>query len=690
MNSRNILFSLVNLLVICTIQKVQGAPTFEPIRPPSYPIAVRNPYLSAWLPGNQTADLPSATPQFWAGQDLTWAVLARVDDVTYNLFGVPSAPSNTVSASLLDATYTATHTIFTLAAGDATFRLDFLSPVSPKDYVRQSLPFSYLTVFASSKQSSRIQIYSDVDETWTGQTGKTVAEATDAGSTTVFQLTVANAVVYSENWDQALWGQVVFASRRSSSSVLTARSGSATSVRGQFVSSGALSGASSSYAANDVVGLAHDLGSVSTEQSVTFAIGYTRDAEVNYRGTARTGYYRATYPDPVSAVGHFLDDYAGAAAESKSIDSTLNDRAVKAAGTKYSDILALSTRQAWGAIDVTIPNDTLDTNDILVFMKEISSDGNVNTIDVIYPAFPIFYVMNPDYIRLLLEPVLKYLDTGRWTQPYVIHDIGSLYPNATGHDDQKAEPQPVEETANLLILVYTYSLASGDTAWANQYRNLLQPYADYLVTNGLNMPSQLSTDDGAGPLANQTNLAIKAAVGLTAFGRMYSQSRYTDIGRQYSDALYAQGLGTDDGKTHFLLQYGRSDSYTTTFNLYPDTLLHLDTFPPAASAMQAAFYHTRRAEAGVPLDSRVPWGKTDWMLFAGASSPGKTRDLFINDVHAFISNGLNSVPFGDRYLVRDSQDGEAGQRIDFQARPVVGGHFAVLALEGSDILSESR
>lgn len=271
----------------------------------------------------------------------------------------------------------------------------------------------------------------------------------------------------------------------------------------------------------------------------------------------------------------------------------------------------------------------------------------------------------------------------------MIHDIGSSYPNATGHDDQRAEPQPVEETANLLILVYAYSLASGNTDWANQYRTLLQPYADYLVTNGLNMPSQLSTDDGAGPLANQTNLAIKAAVGLTAFGRMYSQPRYTEIGLQYSDALYAQGLATDAGKTHFLLQYGRSDTYTTAFNLFPDTLLKLGTFPPAAFAMQAAFYPTVRTEAGVPLDNRVPWGKTDWMLFAGASSPGPddaTRQLFINDIHAFIDNGLNSAPFSDRYTVTGTK---AGQFDSFRARPVIGGHFAVLALEGSRLFPPS-
>jgi hypothetical protein len=37
-------------------------------------------------------------------------------------------------------------------------------------------------------------------------------------------------------------------------------------------------------------------------------------------------------------------------------------------------------------------------------------------VDVIFPAFPIWYVMSPDYLRFLLEPVVQYLATGRWTK----------------------------------------------------------------------------------------------------------------------------------------------------------------------------------------------------------------------------------------------------------------------------------
>lgn len=59
-----------------------------------------------------------------------------------------------------------------------------------------------------------------------------------------------------------------------------------------------------------------------------------------------------------------------------------------------------------------------------VYLKEISSDGNVNTVDVIYQSWPIFVSLNPEYIRMMFQPFLSYLQAGRWPHPYVIHDMG--------------------------------------------------------------------------------------------------------------------------------------------------------------------------------------------------------------------------------------------------------------------------
>ncbi|KUJ14290.1 glutaminase [Mollisia scopiformis] len=682
-----------------------NAATYKPVLPPSYPLAVRNPYLSAWVPGNQVANLPTATPQFWAGQDLSWSVLTRIDGTTYKIFGAPAALTGSVDASLVSAEYTSSHSLFTLTAGPITVVLDFFSPVSPKNYLRQSLPFSYLTVSVSGTASHEIQVYSDIDESWTGQSGNTVGTFNSSfkDGLSIFELSVNEAYLYSENSEsQALWGENVFASKPTSSSNLSSEAGSATSVRERFATNGTLSGATT-FSDGYVVSLAHDLGSTSNS-SVTFVVGYVREAAINYLGSARTGYYRASYPDTGTAVSYFLDDYTSAYSESLASDATLEQKALAAAGSNYSDILLLTTRQAYGGADITIPNDTLNTTDIMIFLKEISSDGNVNTLDVIFPAFPIWYVMSPDYIRYQLEPVLQYLETGLWTQlsskSFCIHDIGTHYPNATGHNNQIEEDMPVEESGNVILLAYAYVQATGDLAWAEKYQNLFTKYANFLVTGGLDEPVQLATNDCCGPLANQTNLAIKAAIALNAYGKLFNASSYSDTGLSFANELYTKGLGLDSERTHFKLQYGTNvtfgndSDYAVVFNIYTDILFNFQTFPASTYTMLASYYPTIQGVAGVPLDSRVDWSSTFWTNWAGAASPGKdneTRDLFINDVWSYMTNGLNTPPFSDRWFAVPGSGGLVGGSGDliggydaWRNRPVVGGHFAVLALEGAD------
>ena len=115
------------------------------------------------MPGNGTESLPSSNPQFWFGNDLTWSVMARVDGKAYSLFGVAGPHDGAKSGTVTKAFYTSTHSTFTVTAGSREFTLDFFSPVSPKNYLRQSLPFSYLTVTLSAGDSSSVQIYSDIE-----------------------------------------------------------------------------------------------------------------------------------------------------------------------------------------------------------------------------------------------------------------------------------------------------------------------------------------------------------------------------------------------------------------------------------------------------------------------------------------------------------------------------------------------
>ena len=640
------------------------------------------------MPGKNASSLPTQLPTFWSGVPLIWGVMARVDGAAYSLMGIPATPEGVTPAQLVNAEYTATHTLFQLSAGDATITLDFFSPVTPNDLVRQSLPFSYLTISATG--SSNVQVYTDIDETWTGQSGATVSNFTTSSGLNLYQLSVATAQTYDVNGDQALWGTAILAAGSPDSSGVSAGNGETTIIREAFASNGTLPGGNNDYPEGTVVALAQN---ITSDSNATFVVGYVRDPAINFLGKPQSSYYTSTYTDTTSAVQAFIADYSNAVAGSQTLDKAIADAASSTAGSNYSDIVTLSVRQSYGAADVTIPQGSEATEDnALVFLKEISSDGDANTADVLFPTFPIWYVMSPKWIKYTFEPLLQYLESGEWTLSYFIHDLG-VYPNAIGYaNNSAAEPQPVEECGNALLLAYAYVAATGDTAWGTANTPTLQKFAaDYLITNALNQEAQLSSDDGAGPAANQTNLAIKSAVGLNAFGKMTGMTNYSDAGLNISSIIYDGGLATDAAKTHFQFQYGTPENtsaynatWITTYNLYPDTLFDLATFPQGAFDMQSSFYPTLFANAsntnGIPLYSDLDWAKTDWALFAGAVASDDTRKLFVDEIWAFISQNstLNQVPFSDRFNV--SGEGAVGY-YGFEARPVVGGHFAPLALK---------
>ena len=76
------------------------------------------------------------------------------------------------------------------------------------------------------------------------------------------------------------------------------------------------------------------------------------------------------------------------------------------------------------------------------------------------------------------------------------------------------------------------------------------------------------------------------------------------------------------------------------------------------------------------------------MHFAAATAmaPGieneEARDMFIDDVHAFLTNGGSYVPFSDNFFVETKGSDIAGTFNVYRARPVGGGHFALMALNG--------
>jgi hypothetical protein len=76
-----------------------------------------------------------------------------------------------------------------------------------------------------------------------------------------------------------------------------------------------------------------------------------------------------------------------------------------AGGDKYALLGSLVTRRISGSITRTWSD---IQNRPQTFMKEISSDGDVSTVDVIYPSSPFWLYLQPEILRDLLLPILAY------------------------------------------------------------------------------------------------------------------------------------------------------------------------------------------------------------------------------------------------------------------------------------------
>ncbi|KAF8217987.1 DUF1793-domain-containing protein [Mycena galopus ATCC 62051] len=672
--------------------------TSTPFSPHSIPLAVRSPYSSAWLPQGTGTALNGAWPQFWNGNTLGWAGYVKVDGVAYTYLGVPSIAATVATQTAME--FTSTQSIFTLTAGGVTLTVTFLSPIETTDLVKGSLPFSYMTVSAVSNNgaSHTVEVYTDISAEWVSGNDAAIANwtTTNTNGYIVHQASLVSPTVYGESNDHTEYGSAYLASTSASA---TWQTGQDVVVRQQFVTNGVLlNTADTNFRAvnNDwpVFAIAINLGTVgTTAASSVFAVGHAREPNIHYIVAGNTlqdrySYFWSVYATGVAAIQGFLGDYSASVTTANALDAQVKTAAT-AISANYYGIVALSLRQAVGGTEITISKTSAgawDTTDILMFLKEISSDGNVNTVDVISPAYSAYLYLQPLWCKYLLLPLFQYQATGLYPNKWSVHDMGASYPVANGHNDGSDEAMPLEESGNMLIMTLAYTQKSGDHSLISTYTALLEQWTGYLVDDALIPMNQISTDDFAGSLANQTNLAIKGIVGIRAMGEIQTLLGQTDtfssIATSYASEFLSLGALSTTGK-HLTLDYNDQASYSLSYNMFADKLLGTNVFPSGLYGIQAAWYASVANNYGVILDTRHTYTKTDWQILTAAltaSSSTLTRDALIKGVYDFASNQLsqNTEPFSDWY------DTATGIQEGFRARPVVGGHAALLVLPASE------
>lgn len=133
------------------------------------------------------SDVPTARARFCTGQNLAWNVLARVGGKTSVLFRKPYGVNNATNAQQDQILFTFTHITVNLQAGGAIFVLDFSSLVRSNDLLRQSLPYSYLTVPVKT-HGSAIDVFSAIDDFWTARQGKVQAAFENIQGTRIYTI----------------------------------------------------------------------------------------------------------------------------------------------------------------------------------------------------------------------------------------------------------------------------------------------------------------------------------------------------------------------------------------------------------------------------------------------------------------------------------------------------------------------
>ncbi|KAI9680905.1 MAG: hypothetical protein M1829_000985 [Trizodia sp. TS-e1964] len=778
------------------------------LSPPVLPLIVRNPYLSTWLPDARGAPWQK-WPTFWTGQMMGFSVLAAVPQThtVYPLLGrahdsllplrrgdgysvsFPEYQGVRYDASTTNLSYEIPNPLpYSLSAESVKIVLSFLSPITPTSTMRQSIPASYLSVHVEGDFD--IDIYVDINGQWvSGNRGSVInwefahlQKEGEQGENILKTWIVKREIeeLLSEYRDRSEWGSLHF------SAPLDVRHecGTSAQLRQRFSRTGTLE--------NTIDGSFRDImdkepvfafsksfklgsNSSATHDQVLFTIAHIQDPVAQFASARGLTYMRplwkSWFPTEEALIAFHYFDFENASNLANNYSAQVTADALRSGSKDFADILALAARQVMGA---TSFSGTAENP--LLFIKEISSDGNFQTVDVIYPAFPFFLYTNPRWLAYLLEPLLEHMLSGQYPNQYSMHDLGSHFPNATGHPDGNDEYMPVEECGNMLIMglaivnslkydtpnaggSFWASLGSEDATtssnvsifalrnreprdgmfgldhhwgstsedgensgerqarkWVSKSYTLWKQWTRYLVEFSLIPANQLSTDDFAGWLANHTNLALKGVIGIKAMSEIASimgneadKKYYQNISSTYISKWEEYAVSRDG--THVKLAYTWQGSWTTIYNLFADSLLcfHISnlTTPDIAPShdeyplilgqklgsnhnakngfvsnriykIQSDWYHNVRQRYGLPLDSRHLYTKSDWEFFATAVTSKNVREEVVQSVALWVNETNTDRPMTDLY---DTEGTGGFPDIYFMARPVVGGHFAFLALE---------
>jgi hypothetical protein len=640
-----------------------------------------DPFLSIWSEADHLTD---DVTRHWTHYPHSLTSLIRVDGVASRLMGKEPAAVPALAQTGLEVT--PTRTIYQFQDAKVRVTLTFMTPALPDDLEVLSRPVTYITWTARSVDGAahEVSIYeSTSSELAVNTTDEKVVWARQKAGNLTRNLTLLRIgtekqpVLASSGDDHRIdWGYA-YAAARTKEDQATAALGGNDSLLQYFVRDGELPGQDDSRMPRPVtddqpvMAFAFHLGQVAAKPaSCQVLIAYDEIFSVKYFGQNLQPYWRRNGATPSTLLRQAEKDYDRLARRCEDFDRQLLEDLTRAGGVRYARLAALAYRQCLAACGLAADQNKQP----LLFTKENTSNGDIATVDVIFPMDPVWLLLSPTLAKCSLVPILSYAASWHWKFPNAPHDLGT-YPLAPGRDDG-GEGMPVEESGNMLILCDAICQAEESAAFVAPWWPQLTQWAQYLEKFGLDPENQLCTDDFMGHLAHNANLSIKAILGLAAYGdlcRLRGDAANADKYAKLARADAAHWMRAAGEGDHYRLAFDKPDSWSQKYNLVWDRILGLDVFPPQVAQTEIAYYIKVRQPFGVPLDSRTRLTKTDWSVWSAtlAENPADFAAL-ISPIYDYLNQTSRREPLADSYET-DKVDSTG-----MHARPVVGGVFIKL------------
>ena len=656
-----------------------------PLRPPAVPLVTHDPYFSVWSTNDR---LTHDWSRHWTGTTHPMCGMARVDGKAYRFMGLWRDTDPMEQKALA---VTPTRTTYTFEAGGVQLALSFLSPLLPDDLDVLARPVTYLTMQTRSIDGKEhaVQLYFDATAEWAvnNPDQPVTWKREPVEGIEAMRVGTAEQPVLAKHGDNLRidWGYFYVAAPKDEQGAgkLSTVIAADRDARGGFVSGGRLPDKDDEKmprpARQDwpVLATSWDLGKVGKAVvSRRLLLAYDPEYAIQHMGKNLRPYWRRNGMDAPALLKAAAADHAKLVQRCNEFDRRITDDARTAGGEPYARLIALSHRQTLAAHGLVAD----EAGNPLHFSKENFSNGCIGTVDVIYPAAPLFLLLNPGLLKAQLIPVLDYAQSPKWKFPFAPHDLGT-YPKANGQvygggERDERDQMPVEESGNMLIMMAALAKVDGDAKFAERYWPLMTKWAEYLRDKGMDPENQLCTDDFAGHLAHNANLSLKAIVALGGYAQLCEQLGKTDEAKQYR--TLAEGMARKwqemaaDGD-HYVLAFGSPGTWSQKYNLVWDKLLGLNLFPDEIDAKESAFYMTRLNRYGLPLDNRKGYTKLDWEIWTAVLMPKREqRDALLAAIDRFVNETPSRVPLTDWYQTADAK--QSG----FQARSVVGGVYILL------------